>query len=221
MIAKKPKDRIVSVKSRTARRPGLTRPGKFDPYNFAALVDTMMSLGTSKTHGARRGIEAESRLGPWSRYHKQTVSIVRIRYRGLDGGAKGQGWCQDRWRDGSGPRPVELDSPIRKKSPLIRTEESVFGGYRVPMSGADIRMVYPPTQRHWKIADSSEVIEFSGCDDDKKIRVCGRSYYQNDLLVGDTIYAIHPQRMTTRSGDLRSFAYTRVTKMLQEKSSDE
>jgi hypothetical protein len=32
---------------------------------------------------------------------------------------------------------------------------------------------------------------------------------------------IHPQRMTTRSRDLRSFAYTQVTKMLQEKSSDE
>ena len=91
-------------------------------------------------------------------------------------------------RNSANPKPFELDSPICKRSPLIGTEESVFTDcYLVPVSGADIRMAYYPTQRHWKIVDSSEIIEFSGCDYDKKILVCGRFYYQNDLLVGDTI----------------------------------
>ncbi len=104
-------------------------------------------------------------------------------------------------------RPVVLDSPIRKKSPLIGTDSSVRADcYIIPASGADIRMSYFPTQSHWLVAEPSEIIAFRGCDYNGKILVCGRFYYQNDMLIEDAIF---PKRQEFIEWADRIFATTK------------
>jgi len=44
-------------------------------------------------------------------------------------------------------------------------------------------------QRQWAVSVSSEVVEFSGCDYDGKPLSVGRFYFQNDQLIGDTLWS--------------------------------
>lgn len=87
-----------------------------------------------------------------------------------------------------GPNPIELESPIRKESAYFRTRGSVSARCYLVPNDADLRFSYYPKQNIWHIQDSSEVIEFSGCDCDGSILLIGRFYFQNDMLLDDTIW---------------------------------
>jgi hypothetical protein len=49
-------------------------------------------------------------------------------------------------------------------------------------------MSYITTQSYWLIDQSSEAIEFSGCDYDGITLHIGRFYFQNDMLIQQTIW---------------------------------
>jgi len=103
--------------------------------------------------------------------------------------------------------PVELNSPMMNQ--ISRKSDSVYVQccLTVP-SGADVRMKFCPTQSHWIIADESEVMEFSGCDYDVSVLMSGRFYFQNDMLIDDTIWPKPILRSTWK--DQMALEYARI-----------
>lgn len=84
-------------------------------------------------------------------------------------------------------KPVELNSSMNNRT--SRKSDSVYVRCCLTApNGADVRMRFYPTQSHWIITDESEVIEFSGCDYNGSVLMIGRFYFQNDMLIDDTIW---------------------------------
>jgi hypothetical protein len=86
--------------------------------------------------------------------------------------------------------PIEVESPLRKRSLWIKEKDFVSARcYLVPTSGADIKMRFIPKQSHWIVnSEGAEGIEFSGCGYDGSTLIQGRFYFQNDMLIDDTIW---------------------------------
>jgi hypothetical protein len=90
--------------------------------------------------------------------------------------------------------PVELNSPIRNQSLHMKSKDAVsVWCYLASPNNAILKMSYYPKQAHWKIKDISEIIEFSGCDFVRDMLVIGRFYFQNDMLLGDTVWTKRPE----------------------------
>jgi hypothetical protein len=89
-----------------------------------------------------------------------------------------------------GPKPIEVESPVRKRSTWIKTKDYVsVRCYLAAGRSADIKMYYIPKQSYWIVhSDELEGIEFAGCDYDGKVLLEGRFYFRNDILIGDTIW---------------------------------
>jgi hypothetical protein len=87
-------------------------------------------------------------------------------------------------------KPIEVESPVGKRATWIKERDYVsVRCYLVPDKGADIKMRYIPQQSHWIVhSEGAEGIEFSGCGYDGKTLVEGRFYFQNDMLIDDTIW---------------------------------
>jgi hypothetical protein len=87
-------------------------------------------------------------------------------------------------------KPIEVESPVRKRSLWIKEKDYVsVRCYLLPDRGADIKMRYIPRQSHWIVhSEGAEGLEFSGCGYDGKTLVEGRFYFQNDMLIDDTIW---------------------------------
>jgi hypothetical protein len=87
-------------------------------------------------------------------------------------------------------KPVALASPIRRESIWFKGEGSVsVRCYLAPSADAELRMFYCSKQSNWQIEHRSEVIEFSGRDfDGGTVLRTGRFYFQNDMLIEDSIW---------------------------------
>jgi hypothetical protein len=85
--------------------------------------------------------------------------------------------------------PAELQSPFSEY--VFRPTKTKFINadcYLVPSTGAEIKMEYLPKRERWAVSESSEVIQFSGCDYDGTVLRIGRFYFQTDQLIGDAIW---------------------------------
>jgi len=86
-------------------------------------------------------------------------------------------------------RPTELESPFSEY--VFQPTKTKFlhvNCYLSPPSEAEIKMHYLPKQAQWAVSESSEVVEFSGCDYDGKTLSIGRFYFQNDQLNGEALW---------------------------------
>ena len=90
--------------------------------------------------------------------------------------------------------PIEANSAIEKE-PLNDQigERLLVNCYLIPPQRAEIRMRYVEARSQWSLRLESEAVEFSGCEFDGKVLVRGRFYFQNDILVGDTIAPKHQE----------------------------
>jgi hypothetical protein len=90
----------------------------------------------------------------------------------------------------SGPRPVEIDSPMRNIPAHGDRKASVSTHcYLMAAADADVKMRYIAKQGYWHVDDErSEVIEFSGLEFDGDVLMVGRFYFKKDFLLGDTIW---------------------------------
>jgi hypothetical protein len=87
-------------------------------------------------------------------------------------------------------KPVEVESLVRKRSLWIKEKDYVsVRCYLLPDRDADIKMRHIPQQSHWIVhSEGVEGIEFYGCGYDEKTLLEGRFYFQNDMLIDDTIW---------------------------------
>jgi hypothetical protein len=87
--------------------------------------------------------------------------------------------------------PTELESPISESKYVSEATKTKFLRvycYLMPLAEAEIKFHYLSKQGQWAVLESSEVIQFSGCDYDGSNLSIGRFYFQNDQLIGDTIW---------------------------------
>lgn len=85
-------------------------------------------------------------------------------------------------------RPVPLQSAVVRGALELKGEAVRAHCYIVASSAADIRMKYVVGQSRWLVhEETSEVIQFFGCEFDGRVLVRGRFYLQTDFLVGDAI----------------------------------
>jgi hypothetical protein len=82
-------------------------------------------------------------------------------------------------------KPAEIDSCLRKSEYNRSTDVYC---YFIPPTGAEIKMWYMPKRELWAIEESSEVIQFSGCNFDGEVLQSGRFYFQTDVLIADAIW---------------------------------
>lgn len=82
--------------------------------------------------------------------------------------------------------PVALESAMCKGGLELRTATVRADCYITPQN-AEIKMHFIRNFSRWSVDTDSEAIEFCGCEFDGKVLVCGRFYFQNDLLVDDMI----------------------------------
>lgn len=86
--------------------------------------------------------------------------------------------------------PVEIDSYLR----TAEYDGSTYVDcYLVPSSGAEIKMSYIPKRQLWSVNESSEAIQFSGCDYHGEVLEIGRFYFQTDMLIGDALWPKRPE----------------------------
>ena len=79
--------------------------------------------------------------------------------------------------------PVEMQSPIERKSIFLPSGVTSIYCYLTPANGRIITNYYQ-TLGLWLLdVESSEAIEFSGCDFDGKTLLVGRFYFMTDELV--------------------------------------
>jgi hypothetical protein len=92
-------------------------------------------------------------------------------------------------RRSSALRPIELESPFSEYVPEVTKKKSLYANcYLTPPGEAEIKMQHLPKQGEWAVSESSEVIEFSGCDYDGRSLRIGRFYFQTDQLIDDAIW---------------------------------
>jgi hypothetical protein len=86
-------------------------------------------------------------------------------------------------------KPAELESPFFEYvSHATKAKFLHVNCYLTPQVEARIKMHHLTKQGQWAVSESSEVIEFSGCDYDGKTLRVGRFYFQNDQLIGDALW---------------------------------
>jgi hypothetical protein len=84
--------------------------------------------------------------------------------------------------------PVEVHMPFENQASTGREGERFrINCFLVPVQRAEIKMRYLQAPSYWSVGVESEAIEFSGGDFDGKVLVRGRFYFQNDILIGDSI----------------------------------
>ena len=86
-------------------------------------------------------------------------------------------------------KPTELESPFSEYvSQATKTKFTHVNCYLAPPTEAEIKMHHLTKQAQWAVSESSEVVEFSGCDYDGNTLHVGRLYFQNDQILGDAIW---------------------------------
>ena len=86
-------------------------------------------------------------------------------------------------------KPTELESPFSEYvSQPTKAKFLHVDCFLTPPTEAEIKMHHLTKQEQWTVAESSEVVEFSGCDYDGKTLSIGRFYFQNDQLIGDALW---------------------------------
>jgi len=86
-------------------------------------------------------------------------------------------------------KPTELESPFSEYvSQATKAKFLHVNCYLTPPMEAEIKMQHLTKQGQWAVSESSEVVEFSGCDYDGKTLSVGRFYFQNDQLIGDALW---------------------------------
>lgn len=93
-------------------------------------------------------------------------------------------------RRSSALHPTELESPFSEYVSEVTKTKFLFANcYLTPPGEAEIKMQHLPKQGEWAVSESSEVIEFSGCDYDGSSLRVGRFYFQTDQLIDDAIWS--------------------------------
>ncbi len=82
--------------------------------------------------------------------------------------------------------PVSTESALCKGGLQLNTA-TVRADCYLARKEAEIRMKFIRNLSRWNIDTASEVIEFSGCEFDGEVLVRGRFYFENDLLINDTL----------------------------------
>jgi hypothetical protein len=86
-------------------------------------------------------------------------------------------------------KPTALESPFSEYvSQATKAKFLHVNCFLMPPMEAEIKMHHLTKQGQWAIAESSEVVEFSGCDYDGKTLSIGRFYFQSDQLIGDALW---------------------------------
>lgn len=86
-------------------------------------------------------------------------------------------------------KPVELTSPFSEYvSQLTSTKFLHLDCFLIPASSSETRMHHLVKRNEWAVSESSEAVEFSGCDYDGKVLRPGRLYFQTDQVLEDTIW---------------------------------
>lgn len=86
--------------------------------------------------------------------------------------------------------PMEIDSYFQRAE---YNGSTYVHCYLVPSSGAEIKLSYIPKRQLWSVNESSEAVEFSGCDYHGDVLEIGRFYFQTDMLIGDAIWPKRPE----------------------------
>jgi hypothetical protein len=86
--------------------------------------------------------------------------------------------------------PMEIDSCIR----TAEYDGSTYVHcYLIPSSGAEIKMWHMTKRQLWAVDESSEVIQFNGCEYHGEVLEIGRFYFHTDILMGDAIWRKRPE----------------------------
>jgi len=86
-------------------------------------------------------------------------------------------------------KPVEMASPfLEYVSQATSTKFVHLDCFLIPALSAEIRMHHLAKLDEWVVSESSEAVEFTGCDYDGKILRPGRLYFQTDQVLGDDVF---------------------------------
>ena len=90
--------------------------------------------------------------------------------------------------------PIDLTSPLVTwpANSRFKAHTSVHC-YLAQPSDTDVRLWYASERREWLIADTSEVIQFSGCRFDGESLAEGRFYFHTNQLIASEIVPMRPQ----------------------------
>lgn len=85
--------------------------------------------------------------------------------------------------------PVDLTSPFSGYvSQVTSTNFLHLDCLLIPSASSEVRMRYLAKQNQWVVSESSEAVEFTGCDYDGRILRPGRLYFQTDQALGEDIW---------------------------------
>lgn len=91
-------------------------------------------------------------------------------------------------RKSSSMKPVELTSPfVEYVSQATSMKFLHLDCFLIPAFSSEIRMHHLAKLDEWAVSESSEAVEFAGCDYDGKVLRPGRLYFQTDQVLGDDI----------------------------------
>lgn len=97
-------------------------------------------------------------------------------------------------RTSTTPSPINLTSPLMEYTRRpTRKKNYHVNCYLAPKANAVIEMDYLSKQARWIVSESSDVIEFSGCDYDGERLEVGRFYFQSDKILDGTIRPKRPE----------------------------
>jgi hypothetical protein len=91
-------------------------------------------------------------------------------------------------------QPLEMASPyVNYVRSTTSTEWTCLDCFLVPDLSSEIRMHHLTKRDEWVVSETSDAVEFSGCDYDGKTLRPGRLYFQTDQVLGDTIWPKRPE----------------------------